>query len=87
VGLERPIVGIGIVGRCGPAAEGKGIGALAVQLAVLLLQLGGVVRPDLVAEVFKQIDHGKRLLRRPVSGNGEGDCQKQSGRGLMIFSP
>jgi hypothetical protein len=27
------------------------------------------------------------LLRRPVSGNGEGDCQKQSGRGLMIFSP
>jgi hypothetical protein len=21
------------------------------------------------------------LLRRPVSGNGEGDCQEQSGRG------
>ena len=75
-GLERPIVGI--VGRC---AGLKGIGRLAVQLAVLPVQLRGVVRPDQVAEVFKQLDHGKRLLRRPVSGNGEGDCQEQSGRG------
>ena len=75
-GLERPIVGI--VGRC---AGFKGIGRLAVQLAILPVQLRGVVRPDQVAEVFKQLDHGKRLLRRPVSGNGEGDCQEQSGRG------
>ena len=70
-GLERPIVGI--VGRC---AGLKGIGRLAVQLAILPVQLRGVVRPDQVAEVFKQLDHGKRLLRRPVSGNGEGDCQE-----------
>jgi hypothetical protein len=37
-GLERPIVGI--VGRC---AGLKGIGRLAVQLAILLVQLRGVV--------------------------------------------
>jgi len=70
--LERPIVGI--VGRC---VELKGT----VLLAVLLVQLRAVVRPDQAAEVFQQLDDGKSLLRRPVSGNGEGNCQERSGRG------
>ena len=70
--LERPIVGI--VGRC---VDVKGAGLL----AVLLVQLRAVVRPDQVTEVFEQLDDGKSLLRRPVSGNGEGNCQERSGRG------
>ena len=50
-------------------------------LAVLVTLLRTVVGPDQVAAVFKEFDDGEGLLRRPISGNGEGDCQEQSGRG------
>ena len=49
--------------------------------AVFLAQLRAIVGPDQVAEVFEQLDDSESLLRRPVSGNGEGDCQEQLGRG------
>jgi len=71
--LEGQIVRV--VGTC---VELKG---RTVLFAVLLAQLRAVVGPDQIAEVFEQLDDGESLLWGPVSGNGEGDCQEQAGRG------
>jgi hypothetical protein len=57
-------------------------------LAVLLEQLRAVVRPDQVAEVFKQLNDGKSLLRRPVSGMAKGMVSSDRVKGgLTILSP
>src|SRR5260370_18986406 len=40
-----------------------------------------VVAPDQLAEFIEQLDDGEGLLRRPVSGNAEGDGQEQAGGG------
>jgi hypothetical protein len=44
-------------------------------------QLHIVVAPDHFAEFIEQFDDGEGLLRRPVSGNAEGDGQEQAGGG------
>jgi hypothetical protein len=61
--------------------SGVELGRMTALFAVLVTQLRTVVGPDQVAEVFKELDDGEGLLRRPICGNGEGDCQEQSGRG------
>jgi hypothetical protein len=71
--LERQIVRI--VGGC---VEPKGTAGL---FATLFAQLRAIVGPDQVAEVFEQFDNRESLLRRPIRGNGEGDCQEQPSRG------
>src|SRR5258707_139848 len=44
-------------------------------------QLHIVVAPDQLPEFIEQLDDGEGLLRRPVSGNAEGDGQEQAGGG------
>src|SRR6266853_6493943 len=44
-------------------------------------QLHIVVAPDQLPEFIEQFDDGEGLLRRPVSGNAEGDGQEQAGGG------
>jgi hypothetical protein len=49
-----------------------------VWFAIFVAQVRTVMGPDQVAEILEQFDHRESLLGRPVSGNGEGDCQEQS---------
>jgi hypothetical protein len=51
--------------------SGGELGRMTALFAVLVTQLRTVVGPDQVAEVFKELDDGEGLLRRPICGNGE----------------
>ena len=55
----------------------------AVLLAILVVQLHAVVRPDTIPQVIKQFDDGKGLFWRPIGRNVEGNGERQTIRAQM----
>src|SRR5262249_23295022 len=58
-----------------------------VLFANFIDQLHAVVGPDQLSEIVEQLDDGEGLLRRPISGDGEGDGESACrgwGHGLPL---
>ena len=58
-----------------------------VLLAVLVEQLRAVVRPDAIAQVIEQFDHGEGLLRRPNCCQGNSRKRSRAGARLDTSDP